>query len=179
MIRSWTLSLCVLVALCFEGCGSKRGSSETGDTSKPQEVAVSTAVAESRTVPASFLETGSFVADESSDIAPPVAGRVIATPVDVGAFVKEGQVVCELDHRDAQLKLQQAKAQLDEATASVRQAQSRIGLTGGTFDPDKVPEVAACEGQLCFRGGTSQNGRSGFATLRKPDCDGRCFPERL
>jgi multidrug efflux pump subunit AcrA (membrane-fusion protein) len=38
------------------------------------------------------------------------------------------------------------KAQLAEATASVRQAQSRIGLTGSNaFDPEKVPEVAAAK----------------------------------
>jgi multidrug efflux pump subunit AcrA (membrane-fusion protein) len=109
----------------------------------PAAIPVATAVAESRTVPASFLETGSFVADETSDIAPPVAGRVIATPVDVGAFVHQGQVICELDHRDAEFKLQQSKAQMEEAIAAVRQAQSRIGWTQGTFDPSKVPEVAA------------------------------------
>jgi multidrug resistance efflux pump len=68
---------------------------------------------------------------------------VISTPVDVGAHVVQGQVICELDHRDAQLRLEQAKAMLAEATASVRQAQSRIGWTTGTFDPAKVPEAAA------------------------------------
>jgi len=62
--------------------------------------------------------------------------------VDVGARVKQGQVVCELDHRDAELKLDQARALLNEATAGVRQAQSRIGWSSGAFDPNKVPEVA-------------------------------------
>jgi multidrug efflux pump subunit AcrA (membrane-fusion protein) len=62
----------------------------------------------------------------------------------VGAQVKQGQIICELDHRDAQFKLDQARAQLAEATASVRQAQSRIGLSAeGAFDAAKVPEVAA------------------------------------
>jgi len=91
----------------------------------------------------SLLETGSFVADESSDVAPAVAGRVIRTPVSVGAFVQSGAILCELDHRDAELKLQQVRAQLAEAVAGVRQAQSRIGLGSGDFDPTKVPEVAA------------------------------------
>ena len=109
----------------------------------PKPVVISAGQAMVRQVPSSFAETGSFVADESSDIAPPVAGRVIATPVDVGAFVKQGQVICELDHRDAELKLEQARAQLAEAEGALRQAQSRIGLTDGNFDPAKVPEVAA------------------------------------
>jgi membrane fusion protein, multidrug efflux system len=110
---------------------------------QPAVVAVSTAQATVKTVPAAFEETGTFNPDETSDVAPLVAGRVISTPVDVGAFVKKGQVICELDHRDAQLKVDQARAALDQATFVLRQAQSRIGWTeGADFDPNKVPEVA-------------------------------------
>ncbi len=133
----------ISLALLCAACGAKRDVSLTASAAAPSAVAIQTAVAQARNVPAAFVETGSFVADESSDIAPPVAGRVIATPVDVGAFVHQGQVICELDHRDAGLRLQQAQAQLEEASAAVRQAQSRIGLSGGAFDPGKVPEVAA------------------------------------
>jgi multidrug efflux pump subunit AcrA (membrane-fusion protein) len=105
---------------------------------------ISTATATSRTVPASFEETGTFAADETSDIAPMVAGRVLTTPVNVGDFVKLGQVVCELDHRDAELRLEQARAQLNEATSAMHQAESRIGLRGeARFDANSVPEVAA------------------------------------
>jgi multidrug efflux pump subunit AcrA (membrane-fusion protein) len=113
------------------------------------KVTVNTAQATSRNVPASISETGSFVGDETSDIAPLVAGRVVATPVNIGDFVKQGQVICELDHRDAQLRLDQAKAQLDQATAALRQTQSRIGFTGqGQFDASRVPEVAAARAAL-------------------------------
>jgi multidrug resistance efflux pump len=41
------------------------------------------------------------------------------------------------------LKLDQARAQLQEATAALRQVQSRIGWNSGTSDPNQVPEVAA------------------------------------
>jgi multidrug efflux pump subunit AcrA (membrane-fusion protein) len=106
-------------------------------------------MAVTRTVPATFQETGTFVADETSDIAPMVPGRVISTPVNVGDFVKHGQVVCELDHRDAQLRLDQARAALDQATAGVRQSQSRIGFSGqGKFDPALMPETVAARASL-------------------------------
>ena len=127
-------------AIGLTNCGTKPTVTATAATVAP--ISVNTAPAEARTIAADFQETGSFVADESSDIAPPVAGRVISTPVNAGDRVRQGQVICELDHRDAQLKLQQAKAQLEEATASVRQAQSRIGWNSGNFDPGRVPEVA-------------------------------------
>jgi multidrug efflux pump subunit AcrA (membrane-fusion protein) len=131
--------------LFLAACGSKT-SNDVAAAAGPKAVAVSTATASLRQVAAGFAETGSFVADESSDIATAVPGLVTATPVNVGDFVKRGQVICELDHRDAQLKLEQVRAQLDEATAAVRQAQSRIGLNANrTFDANLVPEVAAAK----------------------------------
>jgi len=138
-------SLLLAPLVFLAACGTKP-TSEVAAAAGPKVVAVSTATAGLRQVSAGFAETGSFVADESSDIATGVPGLVTATPVNVGDFVKRGQVICELDHRDAQLKLDQARAQLDEATAAVRQAQSRIGLNANrTFDANLVPEVAAAK----------------------------------
>src|SRR5664279_6464203 len=98
------------------GCASNHEAAAAGPAG-PKKVTVTTAQAVTRTVPAAFQETGTFVADETSDIAPMVPGRVISTPVNVGDFVKHGQVICELDHRDGQLRLDQARAALDQATA--------------------------------------------------------------
>src|SRR5579862_6246921 len=137
------LFVLILCTLFTAGCARNEAATPSA-ANAPKATVVSVARASSRTVPASFEETGTFNPDETSDIAPLVAGRVIATPVDVGDFVKQGQVICELDHRDAQLKLDQAKAQLDQAVFALRQAQSRIGVTeGADFEADKVPEVAA------------------------------------
>ncbi|MDR3698610.1 MAG: efflux RND transporter periplasmic adaptor subunit [Candidatus Sulfopaludibacter sp.] len=136
------LASLAISALFLAGCGKN----ETASASQavPKRLTVTTSQAVTRTVPASFEETGTFNPDETSDIAPPVAGRVVATPVNVGDFVKEGQAICELDHRDAQLRLDQAKAQLTEATAALRQMQSRIGWNGqAQFDAGAVPEAAA------------------------------------
>jgi len=131
-----------LSAVLLAGCASNQAAPAA--QTAPQKLAVSTARATARTIPASFEETGTFIADETSDIAPLVAGRVTSTPVNVGDFVKQGQVVCELDHRDAELRLEQARAQWNEATSAIDQAESRIGLRGGSqFDANAVPEVAA------------------------------------
>jgi multidrug efflux pump subunit AcrA (membrane-fusion protein) len=139
------LTLFLIGAALFQAaCGSKPSLEVAA--AGPKAVAVSTATASLRQVSAGFEETGSFVADESSDIAPAVAGLVTATPVNVGDFVRRGQVICELDHRDAQLRLDQMRAQLEQSTSAVRQAQSRIGLNANrTFDANLVPEVAAAK----------------------------------
>src|ERR1035437_4838136 len=138
----------VLTSLLMAGCGSSKPVAAAGSV-EPIKVPVATALAVTRTVPAAFQETGTFVADETSDIAPMVPGRVISTPVNVGDFVKHGQVVCELDHRDAQLRLDQARTALDQATAGVRQSQSRVGFSGqGKFDPALMPEAVAARATL-------------------------------
>jgi multidrug efflux pump subunit AcrA (membrane-fusion protein) len=102
--------------------------------------------AESHAVSAAIQVTGSFVAKESSDVAPQAAGRIIDTPVDVGDFVKQGQIIAKLDDRDPKLRLEQAEANEQQALAAVRQAQSRIGLgQGQSFDPNTVPEVLSAK----------------------------------
>jgi multidrug efflux pump subunit AcrA (membrane-fusion protein) len=136
------LAAALVLSLALSGCG-KSQAVQTSQLEAPKAVAVSTAQVSARQVQADFQETGTFMADESSDVAPPVAGRVMSTPVNAGDRVRQGQVICELDHRDAQLKLDQAKAQLQESIASLRQAQSKIGWSAGTFDANQVPEVAA------------------------------------
>ncbi|HEY4084836.1 MAG TPA: efflux RND transporter periplasmic adaptor subunit [Bryobacteraceae bacterium] len=134
---------CLPLGLLMGACGSDKAAEVK--TAPPAPIAVTTATVAEREVPADFQETGTFIAEETSQIAPVAAGRVIATPVDVGARVRKGDVICELDPRDAQLRLDQTKAQLAEATANVRQMQSRIGLSSSisAFNADKVPEVAA------------------------------------
>jgi RND family efflux transporter MFP subunit len=99
-----------------------------------------------RQVSANVQSTGSFIAEETSDVAPDVAGRIVATLVNVGDSVQAGQPIARLDDREATVKLDQAKAALQQAEAAVRQAQSRIGLASGDrFDPNKVPEVLAAK----------------------------------
>ncbi|HEX8184660.1 MAG TPA: efflux RND transporter periplasmic adaptor subunit [Blastocatellia bacterium] len=117
------------------------------EDSQPPEVrpvGVTTATAVSQQVAAYIQATGSFAADESSDVAPETSGQVVSTPVDVGALVSQGTVIARLDDRDARLRLEQAVANERQAAAAVRQAQEKLGLgSGGTFNSADVPEVRA------------------------------------
>jgi RND family efflux transporter MFP subunit len=108
------------------------------------KLVVATAKAVVKDIPSSFQASGTFLAEESSDIAPAISGRVAATPVDAGDFVKKGQVICRLEERDAQLKLDQARAALEQSRFFLRQAQSRVGLSGDAkFNAEAVPEVSS------------------------------------
>lgn len=57
-----------------------------------------------------------------------VGGQVTARYVDVGDRVKVGQVLAKLDVADAQLQLNAAKAQLDNAQASAKQQQMNLNV---------------------------------------------------
>ena len=139
------LTLSLLAASCGRS-GSKAESAGPGKSGKKDVsvVAVTTAKALAREVPSYIQSTGSLVADETSDVATEVSGQVISTPVNVGAFVRQGVVIARLNDRDARLRLQQAQAGLRQALAGVRQAEVRLGLTpGGNFDASTIPEVRA------------------------------------
>jgi RND family efflux transporter MFP subunit len=134
----------LLASLFFSACAPPPGAAKKEGNASAEKIVYATAKATMRDVPAYIQATGSFIAEESSDVAPAVGGRVAATPVEIGAFVKKGQVICRLEERDAQLRLEQARAGLEQARFVFRQAQSRVGLTAdATFDPEAVPEVAS------------------------------------
>lgn len=114
----------------------------------PVTINVTAGEAVLRNAPSFIQATGSLEADEQSDIAPQISGQVAAAPVDVGAFVRQGDVIVRLNDRDAQLRLQQAQGSEQQAVAALRQAEARLGLgPGGRFDPNRIPEVLAARQQ--------------------------------
>lgn len=146
------LAVVLALALC-PACGGRSDdeanlADETTPATALKPVAVETAQAVARIVPAYLPATGSFVADETSDVAPQISGQVIATPVDVGDYVRAGAVLARLDDRDARLRVTQAEAAEQQAAAALRQAQARLGLNGAqSFEANQVPEVRAARQQ--------------------------------
>jgi multidrug efflux pump subunit AcrA (membrane-fusion protein) len=161
------LAACMLAAsLCVASCGrseSKADAAGASDASKGgkgrggaagtqpegQPVAVTTATAVAREVPSYIQATGSLLAEETSDVAPQTSGQVVSTPVNVGSFVRQGEVIARLNDRDARLRLAQSQAGVAQAIAGVRQAEARLGLRpGGNFEASAIPEVRAANANL-------------------------------
>jgi multidrug efflux pump subunit AcrA (membrane-fusion protein) len=143
-VKAALTALLAISTLLLAGCGFRKETAEASGASPGSDanpIVVSGSAAESRQVPLFADATGSFVAEESSDVAPLASGRVIQTPVDIGDRVEKGEIVARLDDSDALLRLQQAKASVEQADAALRQAQDKIGFTGGPFKPEAVPEV--------------------------------------
>jgi multidrug efflux pump subunit AcrA (membrane-fusion protein) len=126
-------------------CSRSKGQSNNAAADSPAPaVDVTTAAAISRQLPRFFEATGTLAADVQTDVQPQTAGKVVAVGVDMGSGVRKGQMLVRLEDSDYRLRVEQAVAQLENARASVKQAEERIGLRPGQqFDPAKVAEVAA------------------------------------
>jgi RND family efflux transporter MFP subunit len=80
--------------------------------------------------------TGSLMADERSSVASNTSGIAEKVCVDRGDLVKKGDVLVKIDSTDAENKLAEGEATLEELKA-------RLGIKGNGegFDPESEPEV--------------------------------------
>lgn len=120
------LILVIAVAVFASSC--KSGYPVSAKQSGPGEArAVKLAEVSEVTMENLVAVTGTLMAYEEAVISAKVPGRIRALPLDLGSVVRAGQVVAELETRDAQLRLQQAEAAL-------AQARARLGLDPHTAD---------------------------------------------
>lgn len=134
----------VALSVLAISCGGSKANvrSEASAVNSPPVVEVTTAPAIMRELPRFFEATGSLAGDQQTDVAPSVAGKVVAIGVDLGSYVKQGQMIVRLDDVDSKLRVQQAQAQVEQAKAALRQAEEKAGVRPGQpFDPNRVPEV--------------------------------------
>ena len=113
--------LCASAIVAISACGrSTEGAAASNPSTSANaggSVSVTTAVSTEQEIPVVVHATGTFVADETFQVTPQVAGQVVATLVNVGDTVREGQTLFRLDSRDATLRLDQARASLKQAEA--------------------------------------------------------------
>lgn len=80
--------------------------------------------------------TGTLAADEQVVLGTKVPGRISELPVDLGTRVRRGQIIARLDVTDAQLRV-------DQAVAALQQARARLGLSPeGTDDRVDAEQTA-------------------------------------
>jgi len=134
------------------GCSRSKGQPNSNGPAAgatPAAIQVSTTAAVVRQLPRFFEASGSLAPNEQTDVAAETSGKVVAVGVDMGSSVRRGQMIVKLDDADFRLRVQQAQAQLEQATATLRQNEAKIGLRPGQkFNPENVPEVAAARAAL-------------------------------
>jgi len=150
-LKILSLLLVLVAAAAFAAsCGGSKANVRKEDPNANTQPAVvegvTTAAAIKRDLPRFFEATGSLAGDQQTDVAPQTSGKVVAVGVDIGSYVRRGQMLVQLDDAELKLRVEQAAAQVEQAKAAVRQAEEKIGLRPGqTFDPNRVAEVAAAK----------------------------------
>src|SRR5579862_5371380 len=118
-------SLGLASMLVLAACGASsagRASGAPGASQKPAgppPAPVSTTQAQVGPITAGISFTGDVTAQQQVNLAPKVAGLVTKLLVDVGAHVKAGQQLAELDHVTQDAAVAQAQAQLEVAQAKL------------------------------------------------------------
>ena len=124
-----SIALCV-VSMLTAACGGRAEEPAPAPAAAP--VSVGVAPVSGVDEPITIEATGSFKPDESSDVAPEASGRVIATPVEVGAHVKRDQVLIRIQGVGAGLKLEESRATVARAEANLKLAESQNNLAQTT-----------------------------------------------
>ncbi|MBA3351055.1 MAG: efflux RND transporter periplasmic adaptor subunit [Blastocatellia bacterium] len=158
------LSVAVLGAAFLASCGSSANSATAGNANtEPQIVDVTTAQAMVVPIPTYIEATGNLTSDAQTDVAPAVGGKIVEVNFDIGSYVTQGSVLVRLDPRDAMIRLDQARAQVeqqrqavqqaeanaDQTLAALRQTQARLGVRDGeTFHIKDFSQVKSIGAQL-------------------------------
>ncbi len=154
--RPFKLTLLVLllaaVGAGLTACNRSNGQGNSASASAsptPAAIQISTTSAVMRQLPRFFEANGNLAPNQQADVAAETSGKVAAVGVDLGSSVRRGQMIVKLDDADFRIKVQQAQAQLDQAKATQRQNEAKIGLRPGQkFNPENVPEVAGARSAL-------------------------------
>ena len=106
-------------ALASAGCSRSANGRAVASAPTPAPIPVRAAAVESRVLPRILEVTGALTADESADVASERDGNVATVRVERGTYVEKGAILATLDDREA-------KAQLDQARATLAWAESEF-----------------------------------------------------
>lgn len=142
-LQSVTSPLAALVLLAslpiVSGCSGRVAEAKPRATG--EVVHVSSVDVKEEPVAKALRLTGSLEANRDSDVAAGTSGRVTATFVERGQYVKKGAILARLDAREASLATTQAKADADAARADARLRAVELGRTEKLIGARAIPEA--------------------------------------
>ncbi len=125
-------------AAMASGCSTSANGKTSDQTAGPAAIAVSAVAAVERPIARFTRATGTLMAEEQSEVAAEIAGRVVSTPVERGTHVAAGAELIRLSDTETD-------AQAKEAEANAAQIEARLGIAGAPFDVNAVPEVQSAK----------------------------------
>ncbi|HVV85571.1 MAG TPA: efflux RND transporter periplasmic adaptor subunit [Kofleriaceae bacterium] len=121
------------------GCGSRSSADDAAAPADPV-VEIPLATVEQKPAPDLLTLTGTVAADQESDVAASVPGKVVRVYVDRGAKVKFGEPLVALDAQSAALSAQSVRAQLAAAKAQQQMAQDECKRSQALLDKGAITQ---------------------------------------
>ncbi|MFZ9652001.1 MAG: efflux RND transporter periplasmic adaptor subunit [Steroidobacteraceae bacterium] len=178
MNASRRLGISVLAMLgLLAACGGRRGP----DKPAPSSLTVTVVRPSMQEIERELVVSGAVAAWQEMSLGVELSGlRVAAVPVEVGARVRKGQVLLELDKRTLEVQARQADASLAQARASaaLARAQAERGdnllerklISTASFDELSANRAKTAAAALVAEADRdAAQLRLGFASLRAPD----------
>ena len=133
LVVSGVLTCTLAGATIWSGCSTATGKSADQPAAERAPIAAAPVAAVEQPIARFIRATGSLMAEDQADVAAEIAGRVVATPVERGTAVTQGDVLIRLSPAEAD-------AQASEAEANAAQIEARLGLKAGIeFDVEQRP----------------------------------------
>jgi RND family efflux transporter MFP subunit len=114
------LPILTVMSLILAGCSPAPANNPVTPSDPPLTVSVAQVLEQA--VERRIMVSGSLLAQDHSPISVKVSGHLRTIAVDLGSVVRAGDLIAEVDPRDYELRLEQARAAL-------AQARVRLGLT--------------------------------------------------
>lgn len=114
--------------IALGSCGG--GTSEAKKSTTVEVPALRAALVEAFEAPPAIVSTASFAAIESAELGPETEGVVREVYVRLGDAVAAGQPLLRLEAKEAQWRVAEATARVNEMHAALRQAEARLGADG-------------------------------------------------
>jgi RND family efflux transporter MFP subunit len=107
---------------------------ESARRGRDVSVAVEVVPVEKATIRDTELFTGSLLPKSYFVVAPKIGGRLEKLLVDIGDSVKRGQLIAVLDDEEYEQQIDEARADLEVAKATVIERRSNLGVARREFD---------------------------------------------
>ena len=145
-----TVALCAVQLGCTSAADSKQ---QKAQAAGPRSVSVAVATVQQQDVPVYLSGLGSVTAFYTSNIKSRVDGQIMKVNFKEGQFVKEGELLIEIDARPYQVQLEQVQAQLFKDQASLRDAKLNLDrytalIPSGSIAQQQVDTQKATVDQL-------------------------------
>ena len=136
------LALPVLLPLLAAGCSRAPAATEPAKTeADAPPIAVKLVAARAVKTPRVVTLSGTLIGAEEADVAAGAAGKVIATYIERGSYVRKGALLAKLDARAASATAAQAAADLEVQKAQAAQATTDCERTQRLFDKGAISKA--------------------------------------